>query len=124
MHCAYVSEVDLRTSDRACRVLQLTCSPFRNPLSPKERRIVRATASRASAIVFSALARLAGVASPSAEWQHLRGETFDNSIGELVLAERESSVTIRRSPKEGEDVERLVVLHATQLTNASGEIGA
>jgi hypothetical protein len=94
VHCVNVSEVDLRTSDRACRVFQLTCSPFRNPLSAKERRIVRATASRASAIVFSALSRLAGVAAPSAEWQRLRRETFDNSIGELVLIEREASVTI------------------------------
>ena len=120
VHCAYVSEVDLRTSDRACRVFQLTCSPFRNPLSPKERRIIRATGSRASGIVFYALARLAGVDAPSAEWQRLRRETFDNSIGELVLDERESSVTIRRSPREGEDVERLVVLHTTELTNRSG----
>jgi hypothetical protein len=119
VHCAYVSKVDLRTSDRACRVFQLTCSPFRNPLSPNERRIVRATASRASAIVFNALARLAGVAAPSAEWQHVRKETFDNSIGELVLVEREASVTIRRSPREGEDVERLVVLHTTELTTES-----
>ena len=119
VHCAYVSEVDLRTSDRACGVFQLTCSPFRNPLSPKERRIVRATASRASAIVFSALSRLAGVAAPSAEWHRLRRETFDNSIGELVLIEREASVRIRRSPREGEDVERLVELHTTQLTNTS-----
>ena len=70
-------------------------------------------------IVFSALARLAGVDAPSAEWQRLRRETFDNSIGELVLIEREASVTIRRSPREGEDVERLVELHTTQLTNTS-----
>ncbi len=119
VHCAYVSEVDLRTGDRACRVFQLTCSPFRNPLSPKERRIVRATASRASGIVFYALARLAGVDAPSVEWQRLRRETFDNSIGELVLDERAASVTIRRSPREGEDVERLVVLHTNQLTNGS-----
>jgi hypothetical protein len=119
VHCAYLSEVDLRTNDRGCGVFQLTCSPFRNPLSPKERRIVRATASRAAAIVFSALSRLAGVAAPSAEWQRLRRETFDNSIGELVLIEREASVTIRRSPREGEDVERLVELHTTQLTNTS-----
>ncbi|HSS74663.1 MAG TPA: alkaline phosphatase D family protein [Gaiellaceae bacterium] len=119
VHCAYVSEVDLRTGDRACRVFQLTCSPFRNPLSPKERRIVRATASRASGIVFYALARLAGVDAPSVEWRRLRRETFDNSIGELLLDERAASVTIRRSPREGEDVERLVVMHTNQLTNGS-----
>ena len=101
VHCVNVSEVDLRTSDRACRVFQLTCSPFRNPLSAKERRIVRATGSRVSGFLFYALARLAGVGAPSARWQRLRRETFENSIGELVLIEREASVTIRRSPREG-----------------------
>jgi hypothetical protein len=119
VHCAYVSRVDLRTSDRACRVFQFTCSPFRNPLSAKERRLVRATGSRISSSFFHALARLAGVDAPPAQWQRLRRETFDNSIGELVLIEREGSVTIRRSPREGEDVERRVELHTTQLTNAS-----
>ena len=54
---------------------------------------------------------------PSAEWQRVHRETFDNAIGELVLVEREASVTIWRSPREGEDVERLVVLNTTQLTS-------
>ena len=39
-----------------------------------------------------------------------------------MLDERESSVTIRRSPREGEDVERLVVLHTTELANRSGNL--
>jgi hypothetical protein len=119
VHCAYVSEVDLRTRDRACRVFQIVCSPFRNPLSPKERRIIRATSSRVSGLVFYALARLAGVGAPSARWNRLRAETFDNSIGELVLDERSATVTILRSPEVGEHAERLVALHTTELTNGS-----
>jgi hypothetical protein len=49
----------------------------------------------------------------------VRAETFDNSIGELVLDERSATVTILRSPDEGEDAERLVTLHRTELTNGS-----
>jgi hypothetical protein len=119
VHCAYVSQVDLRARDNACRVFQIVCSPFRNPLSPNERRIVRATGSHASALVFSALGRLAGVRAPSTRWRRLRSATFDNSIGELVLDERSAVVTILRSPDEGEDAERLVALHTTELTNGS-----
>jgi hypothetical protein len=115
VHSAYVLEVDLRIRDSACRVFQIVCSPFRNPLSPKERRVVRATGSRASGLVFHALARLAGVAAPSARWRRVRAETFDNSIGELLLDERSATVTILRSPKEGEDPEQLLPLHTTEL---------
>jgi hypothetical protein len=52
-------------------------------------------------------------------WHRLRAETFDNSIGELVLDERRATVTMLRSAHEGEDPERLVVLHTTGLANES-----
>jgi hypothetical protein len=57
------------------------------------------------------------VAPPSARWRRLRAETFDNSIGELVLDERSAIVTMLRSAQGGENTERLVVLHTTELTN-------
>ena len=64
-------EVDLGTGG-SCRVHQLVCSPFRNPLSTKERRIVQATGSRVSEKLFSRLAKLAGVEPPSASWTPIR----------------------------------------------------
>ena len=48
VHHAYVSEVELGRAARRSRVYQVVCSPFRNPLSPKERRVVRLTGSRAA----------------------------------------------------------------------------
>jgi hypothetical protein len=102
-------------------VFQVVGSPFRNPLSEQERRIVRATGSRLSAAVFSKLARLAGVPEPSADWQFVRRPTFHNSIAELVLDERSAKVTVRRSALEGEDVEQLIVLHRTDLAPPVGE---
>jgi hypothetical protein len=89
-------------------VYQLICSPFRNPLSQKERRIVRATGSRIAAKLFGALAKVAGVTPPSASWTPIRDATFENALGELLLDGRSASATMRRSPREGEDPELLV----------------
>jgi len=107
VHCSSISEVDLGTG-RSCRVHQLVCSPFRNPLSTKERLIVQATGSRISEQIFARLAKLAGVEPPSARWQPTRNATFDNALGEIFLDGRAASAVIRRSPREGEDPELLV----------------
>jgi hypothetical protein len=69
---------------------------------------VQATGSRVASRIFRVLGRLAGVKAPSANWRPLRAGTFDNSLGELFLEARSASATYRRSPKEGEDPERLV----------------
>jgi hypothetical protein len=118
VHCSSISEVDLGI-DKSSRVHQLICSPFRNPLSTKERRIVRATGSRAAAKLFALAARLAGVEPPSAAWTPSGRPTFENAIGELVLDGRTASATMRRSPREGEDPELLVVQGRLSLTGAS-----
>ena len=41
-------------------------------------------------------------------WRPLREGTFENSLGELFLEGRVATATLRRSPQEGEDAERLV----------------
>ena len=115
VHCSSVSEVDLGGGESS-RVHQLVCSPFRNPLSKKERRIVQATGSRVAGKIFVRLAKLAGVAPPSASWTPVRGETFENGLGELVLDGRSASATIFRSPREGEDPELLVAEQPIALT--------
>jgi hypothetical protein len=115
VHSNYVAEVDLGSATDAS-VYQLVCSPFRNPLSPKERRIVRVTGSRAAGVLFAPLARLAGVPRPSADWHQLQPTTFDNCLGELFLDGRRASVTMWRSAHEDEDPEQLVATLETRLT--------
>ena len=122
VHNAYLSEIELSRGRTGSRVFQVVCSPFRNPLSKKEQRIVRVTGSRLAGALFSVLARLAAVPAPSARWRFVRERTFDNSIGELVLDGRSARVTVRRSPREGEDLERLVVLHRTDLAATGFEV--
>jgi PhoD-like phosphatase len=119
VHDAYVNEVALGTTGTS-RVFQIVCSPFRNPLSSTQRRMVGLTCSKGAAFVFSHLARLAGVPTPSADWDFLRGPSFDNSIGELELDGRTARVTLRRSGREGEDAEHLHPLHVTKLGDDPG----
>jgi hypothetical protein len=94
VHMTYVASVDLGENSGRSRVLQVVCSPFRNPLSTHERRVVRFTGSRAVAAVFSRLARLCGVRSAGASWELTTERTFDNSIGELELDGRRTQVTL------------------------------
>ena len=110
VHRSSVSEVELGAGSRR-RVHQLVCSPFRNPLSPKERRIVAGDRLSRSARGSSGRSR----GSPACRrrrraWRPSGAATFDNSIGELVLDGRAATATLRRSPHEGEDPERLVAI--------------
>jgi len=118
VHNAYIGDVKVIAGQRS-RVVQVVCSPFRNPLSAKERRIVRATASAPAARVFQFLARMAGVPAQSADWRLIRRQTFDNSIGELELNERAAQVTLRRSPRGSEAAEQLQTLDTTILSTGT-----
>jgi hypothetical protein len=108
VHTTYIAEVDLGPTAGPSRVYQVVCSPFRNPLTPFRRRVVRTTGSRRAAALFSLLARAAQVPPPSVQWKYSAGRTFDNSIGELELAESRATVTIyRASPAAGGSLESL-----------------
>jgi PhoD-like phosphatase len=97
VHTTYAAEVELGADAGSSKVFQVVCSPFRNPLSPHERRLVKATGSSRAAVVFSLLARAAGVRRPTVSWRYIAGRTFDNSIGELVLDEEAATLTLYRA---------------------------
>jgi hypothetical protein len=97
VHTTYAVQVDLGANAGSSRVYQLVCSPFRNPLSPAQRRLVKATGSALAARVFALFARAAGVQRSSANWRYIAGRTFDNAIGELVLDEEAASATFFRA---------------------------
>jgi PhoD-like phosphatase len=111
VHMTYVASVDL--GDRSARSLvnQVVCSPFRNPLNPHERRVVKTTGSRATARVFARLARACGVRPPSVKWTLSTPRSFENSIGELELAQRKARMTLLRSASHPEDEPTLVPSH-------------
>ncbi|MGN6798477.1 MAG: alkaline phosphatase D family protein [Gaiellaceae bacterium] len=117
VHTSSISEVDLGGHGPS-RVHQLVCSPLRNPLSARERTIIRLTGSRPSAWIFRGLARLAGVEVPTASWRSIRDSTYENSLGEIVLDGRDAHAVIRRSPREGEDPGRLVAEQRVSLASS------
>jgi hypothetical protein len=116
VHNVYIADVAVIPEQKS-RVVQIVCSPFRNPLSPSQRRVVRLTASTPAAWLFRLLARLARVPPNSADWQLVSGQTFDNSIGELVLDERAARVRLSRSPNKEEPAEQLQTLVEAVLSS-------
>jgi hypothetical protein len=87
VHHAYLAEVGFpKDSGVKSRVWQATCSPFRNPLSTKERRGVLVGFSKAGTAIGRLLARSAGVPPPPVRWRFTDGDPrFDNQVGTLEL---------------------------------------
>ncbi|HET7171622.1 MAG TPA: alkaline phosphatase D family protein [Gaiellales bacterium] len=119
IHNAYIAEVSLGRSDSSrSRVHQLVCSPFRNPLSPMQRRLVGLMSTPLAAGAMRGLARLAGVKPPSVRWRYRAGPTYHNSIGIVELDGRRAEATIYRS-EEGEPSDSLRSLHTRVLAEGS-----
>jgi hypothetical protein len=114
VHTAYVAEVDAGPGMRS-RVHQLVCSPFRKPLTRKERLLVRAMFSPPARVVGTALSRVAGAGTPRTSWRVTSGPTFHNSVGVIRLEGRSARVEIRRTGV-GDDETSLSGLHAVDLT--------
>jgi PhoD-like phosphatase len=116
VHHAYIAEVDVGSTQQS-RIYQLVCSPFRKPLTPKERRVVRFFFTRGVAMFSSAVARLAGVRPTPARWRFLSGPTFDNSVGLIDVDGRDARVVIRGSGTETDEGPDLIPLQSRDLTS-------
>ncbi|HEX8205715.1 MAG TPA: alkaline phosphatase D family protein [Solirubrobacteraceae bacterium] len=106
VHHAYLSEIAFRREEGVrSNVWQAVCSPFRNPLDDRERRVVRFGVSRAGHAVGRALARTAGVKDPEGvRWRMTDGPFFDNQIATLELHERRATLKVERTlPDEWRD---------------------
>ena len=114
VHTAYVAEVGAGPGVRS-RVWQLVCSPFRKPLDPRQRRLIRALFTRPARALTSAMARAAHAPRPSVSWHVRSRPTFDNSIGLIEVEGRSAHVAIRRTTEHG-DPTRLSALHEVDLT--------
>jgi PhoD-like phosphatase len=121
VHTTYIAEIDLGIEAGPSRVHQVVCSPFRNPLKPRERRVVRSTGSRIAAAVFATLARACRVPVPTATWRFVSSRTFDNSVGELSLDQRGANVTLFRSAQNADG--RLTHACSVELAPRAAEVG-
>ncbi|CAA9487976.1 MAG: Phosphodiesterase/alkaline phosphatase D [uncultured Solirubrobacterales bacterium] len=110
VHHAYVQEVAFRSNGRGDRageraaVYQAVCSPMRNALSSKERRIMRFGWSRPFTAVARLLARAAGARDQDIRWRSVDESEpwFNNQLATLDLDGRTARVRLERpGPGDG-----------------------
>jgi hypothetical protein len=99
VHHAYLYEVAFRRgSGVQSNVYQAVCSPYRNPLESKERRVIRIGMSRGFEAFTRALARSAGVADPGVRWRMIGdGPWFDNQVATLEIDGREIAMRLEKA---------------------------
>ncbi|HVT00462.1 MAG TPA: alkaline phosphatase D family protein [Solirubrobacterales bacterium] len=99
VHHAYLCEVG-RPPDEAdgrAPIYQGVCSPYRNPLSKREQKVIRAGFTRPFARLAAALARTAGAADPGITWRALDGPCFDNQVATLHLDGRAATMRLEKT---------------------------
>lgn len=112
VHHAYLAEAGYpRDAGVRSAVVQAVCSPLRNPLAGKERRVLGLAHSRPMAVMMRALARAAKVPPPAIRWRFPEPPTFDNQVATVAIRGRSCRVTIERTlPEEWERPELHVSL--------------
>ena len=98
VHHAYLAELAFPRSDGLrSGVWQAVCSPYRNALDNRERRMMKLADSRLPAAVFRGLARLAGVPRERVRWRFVEGPYFDNQVATLKLDGRAAEMRLERT---------------------------
>ena len=99
VHHAYLAEVGFpQGTGMRSTAWQATCSPFRNPLDDKERRVMRFMASAPARVIMRALAQAAGVEDPSVRWRYAHDEPwFDNQVATLELEGRSARLVLEKT---------------------------
>ena len=109
VHHAYLAEVAFRRGAGVrSHVFQAVCSPYRNPLEARERRVIRMGVSRPLALVTRALAASAGVDDPDVRWRMVGdGPWFDNQFATLRIDGREIEFRLEKAVPVDERSARL-----------------
>jgi hypothetical protein len=102
VHHAYLCEVAYPGSAERAPIYQAVCSPYRNPLDEKERRVVRWGFGRPFTAVAALLARAAGADDPGIRWRTLEGPCFDNQVATLEIDGRSALLRLDKTVP-GED---------------------
>ena len=108
VHHAYLFEIAFpRGSEIRSAVWQAVCSPYRNPLDSRERKIIRMGMSRPFHALWRRLARAAGVDDPGIRWRLTGdGPWFDNQVATLVIDGRRMEMHLDKAvPVDHDDAE-------------------
>ena len=97
VHHAYLAQVNFPEGDRVTSpVWQAVCSPFRNALSARDRRIAWAGDTRGARVIARGLARSAGVKPPTVDWRLVQEPTFDNQFATLEFEGERADLRIEK----------------------------
>jgi hypothetical protein len=109
VHHAYLFEVGFpRGSGVRSAVWQAVCSPYRNPLDSREKRVIRLGMSRPIAVIARLLARAAGVPDPKFDWRLTGGGPwFDNQVAILTANGRALEMRLERAVPVDKESARL-----------------
>jgi len=107
VHHAYLAEAWFPGREVISRVLQVTCSPVRNPLDRNERRALRSAFTRPVSAFARRVARAAGVQPSPMQWAFAQEPTFDNQIARLDLCGRDAQLRIEKTLPEDWEAPRL-----------------
>jgi len=112
VHHAYLSEVAYpRGAGVRSAVYQAVCSPMRNPLDARERRVIKAMMTRGALAVTRALSKAAGVEDLPVRWRMVDGGPwFDNQVAMLHVNGRRIDFQIEKAEGRGEGAELDCVL--------------
>jgi hypothetical protein len=98
VHHAFLCEVAFRRGAGArSRVVQAVCSPFRNDLDLRERRVLRLAASWPGRVIGRVLAASARVEDPGIRWRVTDGPYFDNQVATLRVRGHSLEVDIDKT---------------------------
>jgi len=103
VHQAYLERVRFSSPGVTSAVYQAVCSPFRNQLGKRDRRMLGvARRSRAVGWLARRLAHSAGVKDPAVKWRVVQPPTWRNQLGWLVLDGRKLELVIETTPADHE----------------------
>ena len=98
VHHAFVAEVAFRRGSGAhSRVVQVVCSPFRNDLDRRERRVLCFAGSALGRLVGRGLMASARLEDPGIRWRVTDGPFFDNQVATLRIRGTSLEVDIDKS---------------------------
>jgi hypothetical protein len=109
VHNAYLAELGApgRPNVRS-RIYQGVCSPFRNPLTSRERRAQRLACTRPLRAFLALLARSARTPRPEVDWRYLYGPVFGNKVGTLEVEGRRALLRVESAVGRADERPRLV----------------
>lgn len=109
VHHAYLCQVGWPAgqADGKAPIYQAVCSPYRNPLSSKEQRVIKAGFTATFTRIAAALAKLAGAEDPGIRWRKLDGPYFDNQVATLHLDGRHATMRLDKTVPGDEEEQSL-----------------